>query len=99
MSDLLDGEMPDLEPSDARQAILNALDSLDELEADMGAKVQHLAVVYSVTKKDTDSDGETHTCESGGWNHTTDPDWLIAALLRKCATAIEDSPTLADDED
>jgi hypothetical protein len=99
MAAVSDDELPSLNPSDARQTMLNALDSIAEIEDEMGAEVRHLAVVYSVVKKTTDDDGDTHVCESGGWNHTTDPDWVVAALLRKVATALEDSPNLADDDE
>ena len=80
--------------SDAKGVLLSALESIEEVEQEMGHAVRHIAVVYSVHGK-TD-DGSTR--EQGGWNHSSDPDWLIGALLRRCADSIEDDPGLPVDE-
>ena len=61
--------------SEAKQTLLSALDSITEVEEEMDAEVRHVAVVYSVYK--SQDDGTIH--EQGGWNHTSDPDWLIGA--------------------
>lgn len=74
-------------PSEAKQTLLRALDSINEIEGEMKADVRHVAVVYSVYRQN--ADGCIH--EHGGWNHSSDPDWLIAALLRRGADSIEDS--------
>lgn len=80
--------------SDAKQTLLAALESIEEIEQEMDAEVRHVAVVYSVYKRD--EDGAIH--ESGGWNHSSDPAWLVAAMLRRGADAVEGSPE-SDDED
>lgn len=55
--------------SDAKQTLLAALDSIGEIEEELDAEVRHVAVVYSVYKRE--EDGSIH--ESGGWNHSSDP--------------------------
>lgn len=35
---------------------------------------------------------------SGGWNHSNAPDWVIAAMLRRTADAIEQQEPLETDE-
>lgn len=81
--------------SDAKQTLLAALDSIGEIEEELDAEVRHVAVVYSVYKRE--EDGSIH--ESGGWNHSSDPAWLTAAMLRRGADAIEDAPESADDDE
>ncbi len=80
--------------SEAKQVLLRALDSITEIEEEMDAEVRHVAVVYSVYKED--EDGSIH--ENGGWNHSSDPNWLIAAMLRRGADAVEDA-TEPDEDD
>ncbi len=80
--------------SDAKQVLLRALDSITEIEQEMDAEVRHVAVVYSVYKED--EDGRIH--EDGGWNHSPDPAWLIGAMLRRGADAVEDA-TEPDEDD
>lgn len=79
--------------SEAKQVLLNALDSINEIEEEMGAEVRHVAVVYSVYKQD--DEGQIH--EHGGWNHSSDPAWLIGAMLRRGADHVEHA-TEPDDE-
>ena len=86
--------MSDEPLSEAKQTLLRALDSIGEIEAELGAEVRHVAVVYSVYK---DEDGQIH--EDGGWNHSADPAWLIASLLRRGADSIERSTHRADEDD
>jgi hypothetical protein len=81
--------------SDAKQTLLRALDSIEEIEAEMDATVQHVAVVYSVYKED--AEGQVH--ENGGWNHSRAPAWLIGTLLRRGADSIEDATRPASEED
>ena len=83
--------------SEAKQTLLRALESIEELEQDSGAEVQHIAVVYAVWK----DEGEDVIRDYSGWNHSTAPTWLIAALLREGAESIEASvrPAADDDED
>lgn len=81
--------------SDAKSTLLRALEAIEESEAEVGAEVRHVCVVYSVCTRD--DDGKIH--ESGGWNMSSDPAWLIAAMLRRGADAIEEQPNLLDDED
>lgn len=83
--------------SEAKQTLLRALEAIEETEAELDAEVRHVCVVYSVYRRD--EDGRIH--ESGGWNMSTDPAWLIAAMLRRGADAVEESPDAfhADDED
>lgn len=71
--------------SEAKQVLLSALDSISEIEEEMDAEVRHVAVVYSVHK--STEDRSIH--EQGGWNHSSDPDWLIGAMLRRGADAVE----------
>jgi hypothetical protein len=80
--------------SEAKQTLLRALDSITEVEEEMDAEVRHVAVIYSVYKKD--DEGLIH--EQGGWNHTSDPDWLIGAMLRRGADAVE-APSQRDEDD
>lgn len=80
--------------SEAKQTLLRAIESIEEIEDSLEAEVRHVAVVYSVY---TESDGQIH--ENGGWNHSSDPAWLVGALLRHAADAIENSPRPADDDD
>ena len=81
--------------SEAKQVLLRALESIEETEEEIGAEVRHVAVVYSVYKED--EDGQIH--EEGGWNHSSDPAWLIGAMLRRGAESIESSTRSADDEE
>ncbi len=81
--------------SEAKQVLLSALDSINEIEKEMDAEVRHVAVVYSVHKKG--EDGTIH--EQGGWNHSSDPDWLIGAMLRRGADAVEDARRPAEDDE
>lgn len=71
--------------SDAKQTLLRALESIEEVEEDLGGRVWALCVVYSVTK--VDDEGRTH--ENGGWNATSEPAWATAAMLRRAADYIE----------
>ena len=81
--------------SEAKQVLLAALESISELEEEMDAEVRHVAVIYSVYRED--DEGQIH--EQGGWNHSSDPAWLIGAMLRRGADAVEDSPEPAEDEE
>lgn len=87
--------MSDEPLSEAKQTLLRALESIEEIEAEMDCRVAHVAVIYSIYKED-----EEHTIhDKGGWNHSSAPAWLISALLRQAADQIEDSPVSADPED
>jgi hypothetical protein len=81
--------------SEAKQVLLRALDSITEVEQDMDAEVRHVAVVYSVYTED--DDGRVH--EEGGWNHSSDPAWLVGAMLRRGAAAVEGSTERAEDDE
>jgi hypothetical protein len=81
--------------SEAKQVLLSALDSINEIEQEMDAEVRHVAVVYSVYKQD--EDGSIH--DNGGWNHSSEPPWLIGAMLRRGADAIEDATEPAEDDE
>lgn len=78
--------------SDAKQTLLRALDSITAIEEESGAEVRYVAVIYSVYREE---DGVIH--DQGGWNHSTAPGWLIAAMLRHGAEAIEESVVGVDD--
>ena len=80
--------------SEAKQTLLRALESIEEIETEMGCDVAHVAVVYSVYKQDEDQ--QIH--DQGGWNHSTAPAWLIGAMLRRAAESIEDAPRPADSD-
>ncbi len=83
--------MTDVPLSEARQVLLTALDSLDEIEEEHGeAQRLYLTVVYAHTVK-----GRTCT----GWNSTDDPTFITAALLREVADAIADGRGGDDDEE
>lgn len=81
--------------SEAKQTLLRALDAIGEIESEMDAEVRHVAVVYSIYKQE--DDGSIH--ENGGWNHSNDPSWLTAALLRRGADSIEESYEPADEDE
>jgi len=81
--------------SEAKQVLLHALDSITEIEEEMDAEVRHVAVVYSVHKQG--ESGCIH--EQGGWNHSSDPDWLIGAMLRRGADAVEAPRESGEDEE
>lgn len=81
--------------SEAKQVLLRALDSIGEIEEEMEAEVRHVAVVYSVYKQDEDGT----IGDNGGWNHSAEPAWLIGAMLRRGADAIEDATEPAIDEE
>lgn len=68
-----------------QDVISRALDSITEVERDVGATVDHIAIVYSCSKPD----GHDNIIHSGGWNHSDSPDWIIAAMLRRAANSIE----------
>ena len=71
--------------SEAKQTLLRALESIEEAEREMDAEVQFLCVTYEMHRR-TDQGNIAH---SGGWNHSDAPDWVIAAMLRRAADAIE----------
>lgn len=81
--------------SDGKQTLLRALDSIEEIETEMGCQVAYVAVVYSIFKDD--EEGKIH--DQGGWNHSTAPAWLIAAMLRQAADAVECAVHTAEDEE
>lgn len=82
--------------SEAKQTLLRALDSITEMEEESGAEVRYVAVAYSAYRED--EDGTIH--DLGGWNHSSAPAWLITAMLRHTAEAIEGSVvTDVDGED
>jgi len=80
--------------SEAKHTLLAALDSIEEIEAEMGAEISYVAVVYEVFDKTE----EGNIAHSGGWNHSTAPDWVIATMLRRCADRIEEQPCVEEDE-
>lgn len=80
--------------SEAKQTLLRALEAIEETEAELDAEVKHVCVVYSVYTRD--DEGKIH--ESGGWNMSNDPAWLIAAMLRRGADAVEESPNLLEED-
>ena len=83
--------------ADARATLLRALEQIEEAERDLGdgGEVRYLCVVYSATK-DLGDDG-TH--EVGGWVNTSEPLWLHAAMLRRCADSLDVSARDEDDDD
>jgi hypothetical protein len=81
--------------SEAKQVLLSALDSINEIEQEMDAEVKHVAVVYSVYKQDEDG----YISDNGGWNHSSEPAWLIGAMLRRGADAIEGATEPAEDDE
>lgn len=80
---------PNGDLSDAKQTLLRALEQIEEIEGEIGGQVWALAVAYSVTRVHDDGTVE----ESGGWSSTSEPAWVTAALLRRAADSVEDSPT------
>lgn len=88
--------LTDNEPlSEGKQTLLRALESIEEAEQDMDAEVSFLAVVYEIHSR-TEKGNIAH---SGGWNHSDAPDWVISAMLRRTADAIDNSPYLDEDEE
>lgn len=76
-------------PSEARQVLLRALDSLDQIEREYGeAKRTYLVVVFAHQVED-----ETVR----GWESTNEPTFITTALLREVADYIE-SPRERDDD-
>lgn len=80
--------------SDSKQVLLRALESIEECESEVGSEVRHVCVVYSVYRENEKQEIE----ESGGWNHTADPAWLIGTMLRRAATFIEGDLRPKDEE-
>lgn len=78
----------------AKQTLLRALEHIEETEQELGAEVQFLAVVYEMHRT-TEKGNIAH---SGGWNHSDAPDWVIAAMLRRTADAIEAQEPVEEDE-
>lgn len=81
--------------SEAKQTLLRALDSIEELEQKTGTEVRHIAVVYAVWTEDENATIHDHS----GWNHSIAPAWLIGAMLRESADAIEMAVQPAEDDD
>ena len=81
--------------SEAKQTLLRALDAIEELEQESGTEVRHVAVVYAVWHEDDDH----FIHDKSGWNHSTAPAWLIGAMLRNGADAIEAAVHSADEDD
>lgn len=78
-------EAPILNLTQTQDVISRAIDSISEVEQDVGATVDHIAIVYSCSR----SDGNGNIIHSGGWNHSDSPDWIIATMLRRAANSIE----------
>lgn len=72
-------------PSDAKQTLLRALEAIEDTEREMDANVRFLAVVYAVDS--ADDSGDIHG--TLGYQHSSDPNWVIAALLKKGAELVE----------
>lgn len=77
----------------AKQTLLQALESIEEAEQEMDAEVSFLAVVYEMHRT-TDKGNIAH---NGGWNHSDAPDWVIAAMLRRTADFIEKQEPIEED--
>lgn len=84
----------DADLSEAKQTLLRALESIEEAEEEMDAEVQFLCVTYEMHRR-TEQGNIAH---SGGWNHSDAPEWVIAAMLRRTADAIEAAPAVDEDE-
>jgi hypothetical protein len=80
---------------DAKSTLLNALEQIEEVEQDLEAEVRQVAVVYSVHR--TNEDGQV--VHQGGWTHSSDPAWLIVALLRHMADELQEADAADEDED
>lgn len=75
---------------DARDTLVRALESLDEVEAEVGeAKRMMLCVCWAYS-----TDGRTVR----GWNATDEPDFVTVALLRTIADWIENPGEPAEDD-
>lgn len=81
-------------PSEAKQVLLRALESIEEAESELDTEVNHVCVVYTIYR-----DKEGNVFDSGGWNHSNAPAWLIGAMLRHAANAIEADVRPQTDED
>lgn len=73
---------------EAKQTLLRALEQIEEAEKEMGAGISFLCVTYELYR----TTEEGNIAHSGGWNHSDAPDWVIAAMLRRTADAIEAQP-------
>ena len=80
----------------AKEALLNALDQLDQAEKDLGGEAERvdLVVVYSIGRGEDDG---WH--EIGGWSTTSGPKWLHVSLMRRAADAQEEAIVAVDDEE
>lgn len=80
----------------ARDALVNALDELEEALADLEGEPERVdvVVVYSLGRE---TDDGWH--EVGGWSCTPGPKWAHAALLRRAADAHDDAARSVDDDD
>lgn len=81
---------------EARDALLRALDSLNDAETILDGEPERvdLVVIYSVGRNARD--GEWH--DVGGWSSTPGAKWTHAALLRRAADALDDAAEVIDDE-
>lgn len=81
----------------AKDALLRALDQLEQAQADLGGEPDRvdLVVVYSIGRQENDSAWH----EVGGWSSTAGPKWLHIAILRRAADAQEDAIVAVDDDD
>ena len=79
----------------AKEALLEALEQLEQAEADLGGAADRvdLCVIYSMGRE---VGGDWH--EVGGWSSTAGPKWVHAAMLRRAANAQHEAALAQDDE-
>jgi hypothetical protein len=82
--------------AEAKDALLRALDQLEQAEADLDGPVDRvdLVVIYSVGRRAPGDAGAWH--EVRGWSSTAGPKWLHAALLQRAADALDDADVAVD---
>lgn len=84
--------------ADAKATLLRALEQIEQAEGDLEnpPTAAFLNVTYSIGVS-TEDNGAWH--EVGGWVNTGDPLWLHAAMLRRCADALDDQAREPDEDD
>jgi hypothetical protein len=76
--------------SDARETLVRAMDAIDAAEQRLGdgAEIPFVAVVYYGVQRGPDGNREV-----GGWSHSDQPSWIIAAMLERAVAAIGENLT------
>jgi hypothetical protein len=82
---------------EARAALMRALEQIDGAKERLGEEPDDVILVIAYTVVKHEGDGRSR--EIGGWAATPAPAWVHAALLRYAADFVEESPSLANEEE